>query len=65
MQTLESEPPTAFAWMRKAAFGFHALLMESTFAFKKVEKYFPYSVFGMSSVKEGLTIKAYSPPLKN
>ena len=33
--------------------------------FKKVEKYFPYGVFGMASGKEGLSIKAYSPPLKN
>ena len=33
--------------------------------FKKVEKYFPYGVFGMASGKEGLSFKAYSPPLKN
>ena len=33
--------------------------------FKQVEKYFPYGVFGMASGKEGLSIKAYSQPLKN
>ena len=33
--------------------------------FEKVEKYFPFALLGLTSGADGLSFKAYSPPLKN
>lgn len=47
--------PVDFSWLK------FKLLPE----FKKVEKYFPIALIGLTSSADGLSFKAHSPPLKN